>query len=1455
MKTSPSFVPRRQTAGVALVLVLSILILLTAIVVAFFTNATTDLVASKNYSDSVKVKLLGSSTVNLVEGQIRAATQGGTSAAPLAWASQPGLIRTYDNTGYQQTVYKLYSSDTLQVKKDDPTAPFNPNTALATEVPTDWNLHPSDFVDLNSPSVIVDPTGTIKDPNNPSSTVTYSARFPIIDGNNLIQLGGTSVYDGIVPASGSSPGTKDGVPDIEGFSVQSPSTYKPGNLIAPNNNPVPMPVRWLYVLQDGSLQPRINQVILGASKTNPVVSRVAFWTDDDTCKLNINVASEGNFWDRPRGKNNTEVAYSLNIPAQNEFQMFPGHPAKNCLSTVLGAIWPVPSSVMAGTSDSIPYVIPSFLTLGTYNKLLPYYDLAPRVTEGKTNGSAGGTQNTDPTKTTRTPTGVAYDGDRLYTSVDEMMFQPKMANDNVTRLARNDVANTAGAPQPLTTQYLETSRFFLTASNRAPEVTLLNTPRVMLWQLQANPASRTAKDKLLAFCSTLPTNSTNLFAFQRLSDIPGGGPVGSVMSSDSPNKEFDRSTPSGTRNIALYAYLQRLLRSEVPGLGGNFSTKYTQAGADQILTEMLDLSRSTVNIFGATSPGPIYDYSHWGQVVPLQNPANTSTQGFGRFATISEAALDFFRCNDPDAKDTSINSNPPLLNLPMRLGAMMLFQPFSPAPGFSSVSFNMQYRVTGLQNFYIKQNGDTSRSTEQRLGFPGGQLVNIMDSTTGGVTKGNCAEYNGLFSSFYYNHDAASAKAFAYTGSTPNSYYPFFNTVKQGDKVDKSPGPGNLPYNTTNFDFYGHDSADPLKDAPVTINVEIWSNPESPTIAPVKIQTLSMQFPPCYNLPVPKWPNTYPNPNVNPPVPPGVTGGADTVLSARQSSASDANTTSNSINDNIEYDNKFGMFNVNDVVRSVVVDSSKMSKGDYRVMATMPTVPTSYFTMHPFYYIANAGSSPTTVPAALDPVSTQNNWRFADSIREGNNQGFGGFGYYTYGNTSPWLLGNGWVNQRKSSYNGTLIALPDAATPYYSPEAAPSVPPNTGYSNSASGFKATGVQLTGRDNQLYPGDWDTGAGAIEDGPYINKPDEGYALQANGNQFAVAYNATSVYYSRNGAFRDTGSTYSPNRQVSSAVMYGSLPTGTDQAGTGTPKPWQTLLFCANPAAGINHPGFGVSVTPTGAGGIPAPPYKIDGVPDHYVLDLFDMPIVEPYAISEPLSSQGKVNMNYQIAPFTYIKRDTAVRAVLKGTRLTAIPSSPSALTNYKALRPATMTTQYRYPINPHEKDGTLKFFEDRFAAGDLFRSASEICSVPLVPSDDPGQTYDPTASAKGVTANPSSLQGFWNNCKLTGDNLREEPYGDLYPRLTTKSNTFTVHVRVQTLKKAPSTAANTFVDPAEPAGGAKDVVTAEYRGSYQIERYVDPNPNPALLFPDYADPKTTTPLSAFYKFHTIGTKQF
>lgn len=265
----------------------------------------------------------------------------------------------------------------------------------------------------------------------------------------------------------------------------------------------------------------------------------------------------------------------------------------------------------------------------------------------------------------------------------------------------------------------------------------------------------------------------------------------------------------------------------------------------------------------------------------------------------------------------------------------------------------------------------------------------------------------------------------------------------------------------------------------------------------------------------------------------------------------------------------------------------------------------------------------------------------------------------------------------------------------------------------------------------------------------------------------------------------------------------------------------------------HPGFG---SPSSG-----PPYTTP--PDHAFLDLFQMPIVEPYAISEPFSTDGRINMNYQIAPFTYLTRNTGIRAVLKSTRMMAIPTSAGL--NYKMTGSngsgESAPDDARYEINA---DKTLTGFEQRFSSGDIFRSASEICNLFLVP----GTRVDGVAPS----GNPdySSMDTWWNNYQLTGDNVREGPYGFLYPRLTTKSNTYTVHVKTQSLQKNPNTAVDEFDEEF-------DQVTGELRGSYVVERYLDPNSD-TLVKADGKTPGSETDPDSMvgpYKYRIVSSKRF
>ncbi len=278
-------------------------------------------------------------------------------------------------------------------------------------------------------------------------------------------------------------------------------------------------------------------------------------------------------------------------------------------------------------------------------------------------------------------------------------------------------------------------------------------------------------------------------------------------------------------------------------------------------------------------------------------------------------------------------------------------------------------------------------------------------------------------------------------------------------------------------------------------------------------------------------------------------------------------------------------------------------------------------------------------------------------------------------------------------------------------------------------------------------------------------------------------------------------------VPSAGIFGSIPTGCNSS-----TPWQTLLFNPYPLAGSGHRSLAQSPR------------------DHLIMDLFQMPVVEPNAITSGFATAGKINMNYQIVPFTYIKRDSGIRAVLKPYRVITIANSEIQTYKDTTTISPKMTTSTRLKIDANE---TLKGFQDRFDQDDIFRSATEICDVPLVPE---GQTYEKLKN--GGTA-------FWGNYKLTGDNLRERPYAQIYAHLTTKSNTYRVHYRVQTLVKPK------IDDHPEIWEEDTNRITGEYRGYSVIERYLDPNDQ---SIPDFASTDPQKPLGDFYRYRIIQSKK-
>jgi uncharacterized protein (TIGR02600 family) len=559
----------------------------------------------------------------------------------------------------------------------------------------------------------------------------------------------------------------------------------------------------------------------------------------------------------------------------------------------------------------------------------------------------------------------------------------------------------------------------------------------------------------------------------------------------------------------------------------------------------------------------------------------------------------------------------------------------------------------------------------------------------------------------------------------------------------------------------------------------------------------------------------------------------------------------------IPYEYSLGMVDENnnpwsgsDVIRTFVP-----AVGDYRLAATLRDVPNTMWMQHPVWTKVES-QNPLNQPRNIHTFTT----------------------HVTTTEPGCVLPTTAMMNNYPAmQLNKNQLMVANAP---YSDARMPDLPPDAGWAAAANSY----------------GDFDNGIANTRDGPYVNKPDEGNYYIGNFNRYNTTKNFRSGYFFDPWLNSDdwrTGVYMTPNRIVSSPVMFGSLPTGVWPGGsvsTGAvngsvgyqdgSKPWQTLLF--RPYANSNAT-YGKNVNPGHPG---------DNNPrDHYLLDLFFMPTVEPYAISEPLSTAGRINLNYQIVPFTNITRSTGLNAVMKGEFMTTIPlgdtnnaksfysDTPGAPTGQSAWGSTgdlfwDETRTGKFWHRPIDVTKTLYQFNQKFqhtATGSnqsnryrgLFRSPSQICEIHLIPdvskgasAGGGGTTAENIGSIASITANTSgtSLQNimdqFWQFHPGTGDNTRERPYSNIYNRITTRSNTFRVHMRAQVIGKARSTAVDTL-------DFTKDAVLSEYRGSSVIERYIDPT-DLANPLPDYgatANPLGLPPLETFYKYRTLENKRF
>ncbi|MDA0812927.1 MAG: Verru_Chthon cassette protein A, partial [Verrucomicrobia bacterium] len=1078
------------------------------------------------------------------------------------------------------------------------------------------------------------------DPSDPENVAKAAVHFPIVD-----------------PRAFKGPGEPG---SVEGFDYDEAGVRGIVKSAPDYQKRLPMPVQWLYVLEDGSIgyldnASRFVGPIL-ATAENPIVSRIAFWTDDESCKVNVNTASEGVYWDTPRVDTNEDRGYATIQPQTGEYQRYPGHPAMTSLSAVL---FPNEGEGESGRLD--PDIARDL------EKMEALWRLAPGV---GTQGSTGGTKVVESGAGAMPADPKAY---HLHATPDEILFTSDLRAGK--RILHPEI----------TAEKIEHARFFLSARSKAPETTHLSKPRMLLWPVAESKERRTAFDRLFAFCGTIGGGA---YYFQR---------------GDAYSRHGEFYNRAAGRNARLFDYCKTLTDVSLPGYGSSFGAKYGRGvfdDRDNILAETFDYIRGTnlydgFNSWAYTDGGGNDGIVGHGQIAPIclcggtephearwSNSRFPLPKGFGRTFGLSEVALFAIlraeRISDTESKGSRADIDRYDLQPGQKLIQLgFILEAFAPAHGWTS-----------LQPKMAASFGGGSQNSNERP--PASLSLNgVPLKWAGGSRRGDAAN-------FVQSSNARPKDWIAWGGSAGVRVF--------DDMLSFEPVVINA--DAKGLEFSGTTNADPLR-------IILYDTQATSFDVNNLVQSYQLAFPTA-TFPMPGWwsathSQTAEN-SLERRMRAAISSGADVLFSPKA-----------------------------DVVQSLVPNH-----GDYRLVTSKRVIEPQVFVPHSLY-----GKS-RMAHALVDFVGAANGVQpLAGAVSEG-------------------------------------VFLPGVDYPAHR---APDFPISTASEDWAANPKAKrGAMLP-----MITGDFDTGVGCAPDGAFINKADDGDSrgLGDSGSR--------APYFERVREPRaEARGLFAPNRLIPGPGMLGSLSTGV-QANV----PWQTLLLRPH----SDH--FGAKQ-----------------LPDHMWMDAFWMPVVQPYAISEPFASIGKQNLNYEILPFRYIKRATGMHALMKAEKFLAIPNSAGA--NYKD---GAGDQKWRHFI---AIDETLKQWEEKFARGEVFRSASEICEMYLVPE---GQEW----------SSVSAMEQFWDDHKLTGDNVKERPYTNLYPRLTVRSNVFTVHVTAQSLIKVKGTEPDTWVE-------GRDIVAAEYRGSAIIERHIDPN-DPDI--PDFADPDTdpSASLDDYYSYRIVNSKRF
>lgn len=1263
----------KKNKGVAILITLAVVVLMSVLAIGVLDFGKQGQQFAAIESATTQANILAESAVNIAMAQLREATsQQLTPEIPVPWASQPGAIRTHDLEGRLTNIYKLYSASRLTAETE---------AELVDDLPREWNSDPEAYVDLNVPAF----------------TSEGELEYPIAD-----------------PRS-----------DAEGFSYEQTNKALNGTAAPTAPQPsLPMPVRWLYSLADGTLGTLKNGAwqhpSVQPSLINPIVGRIAFWTDDESCKVNTRTASEGIFWDTPRFGTQEDLAFAKHPPESKEFQRHPGHPAMVSLSAVLfpGKRYLPPELEVVKRKENHPDY--QNLSLEQARQLWAMHpDFNADAVKSSNGGLNQATQLSEVWK-------VA--------SLKPLPILPPPANSDELLLARDEIATEIRPLAPLAQDpqvqlRMARSRFLTTTESAAPETTLYGTPRISLWPVNSssvtyNKPSASGKplkvspyDEKMVTVSKL--NERDYLVYRNRA---GYGYEDFVLKKD-----------YATTNENIFNYLKALTSKPVPGFDRDmvvhsFADKYGREeweDRDQILMSAMDYIRSANFVDGQLASenqvcvvcaAPDLAYYGFGQVsaltsgnaAVLKNGSASqkasfwkTPRGVGRVPTVSEAALVITRRAETDGEGKVIagksNKAAILRKFPnsYEIEVSLVLEMFVPGQGYTDYRPYTSVRFAGL---------DMSGETPKYL--TDGPKFELCGKSPWLDESGREVSPLPSDKRFLRNDSKLAVKrnlGGGYAGVTSFRGNITFNSVI----VPKATQNLNLSFleasASKQWALYLYDEPDMAATDGMATNL---------------LQVVPLRFPDLSGIQLPALPTE------------------SEIVAGKLFGFADR-----TINN---FDKGTPLICAGDVVQSMVPE-----QGDYRLTAASRLA--SGFVPH-----ASWGKLPQA-------------HSFKDASLPANQNG--GHSYFAD------------------------LSLPQSFLPDF---------PFATSEHIDGSRKDLGQRGTARPD--VTGDFDNGAGLAPDGPYVNRADDGStseflsgAVSANGSKAVPYFNPAVLKYSELPV--SVPGSFIPTRMFPGAGVFGSLSTGVRSQ-----VPWQTLLFRPQPPkpTGQSFGHFGGT-----------------GVPDHLLMDLFWMPIVTPSLISTPMETAGKINLNHRLVPFSHIHRTTALHALLKGERMTAVPDSMKD--TYKSdptQSGSTVPRSCRLYLDPDE---TIRIWnEEVLDKQRLFLSASEICEHYLVPEGQRGMKAD--------------MEQFWKTHRLTGDNSKERPYTVLQSRLTTRSNVFKVHYIAQAIQKPRSNSPSTFMP------GQGDKVTAEKRGSRSLRRQLDfQNKN----IPDYTDGKPHPPLDQFY----------